>query len=240
MGPSRPPPTAAEQEEEFDLSFLDAQGEDQDQPPQPPRSPYTATRALMRNLTLPSVPNMDIPPSPPGTPPRGLEALTAKFDTFLRLKRTKGVHFNDRLAAAGGMKNPGVTDKLMGFVGLPAEFTSLEGEEPDRPGQGEGEGEEGLGGGVEQYRTVLSADVWDPACFPAWAYRGPLRKAQERANRERERGRGEPVEFVSSGMTTVVGGGAASAARSRSGTPGVAAASGTGTGTGKRKGRWDT
>ncbi|KAG7292051.1 hypothetical protein NEMBOFW57_002082 [Staphylotrichum longicolle] len=36
------------------------------------------------------------PPPPPGTPPPTHAALTNKFDTFLRLKRTQHIHFNDR------------------------------------------------------------------------------------------------------------------------------------------------
>jgi hypothetical protein len=179
---------------------------------------------------------MDIPPSPPRTPPPQHDALTEKFHTFLRLKRAKGVHFNERLAAASGMKNPAVMDKLLKFVGVETDFAPPPTAAGTTTGGEDGESGGGDGGGraVEQYATVLSAEVWDPACFPAWAYRGPLRRAQERANKERERVRGEPVEFVAA--TAAVGGGgggAGSAGGSRSGTPGVG---------GKRglKGKWDT
>jgi hypothetical protein len=186
---------------------------------------------------------MDIPPSPPGSPPPAHDTLTAKFDTFLRLKRTTttkggggggGIHFNARLASSQGMRNPSVMDTLRGVIGVDTDF--------HHPTSDEGEEEEGRGRGraTEQYATVLPADVWDPHCFPAWAYKGELRKAQERGARERERGRGEAVEFVSAGVAGGVGGGGAgaggvsgpgSAAGSRSGTPGV--------GGGKRKGRFD-
>jgi hypothetical protein len=170
---------------------------------------------------------MDIPPSPPGTPPPQHDALTEKFHTFLRLKRTRGVHFNERLAGASGMKNPAVMDKLLKFVGVETKFDTA------ADGADGGGGEGGGGRAVEQYATVLSAEVWDPACFPAWAYRGPLRRAHDRASKERERVRGEPVEFVAVAAAAVGGGGAGSAAGSRSGTPGVG---------GKRglKGKWDT
>lgn len=77
-------------------------------------------------------------------------------------------------------------DKLLGFVGIETEFV------------------EGDGTGTEQYATTLGTEVWDPQGFPEWAYRGQLRRAQDRGNRERERGRGEAIEFVPSG--TVDGG----------------------------------
>ncbi|KAK3298820.1 uncharacterized protein B0H64DRAFT_83070 [Chaetomium fimeti] len=250
FGPSRPPPPTTntndqDPSEEIDLAFLsqDPTPQNQDQNTEPPRSPHTRTRTLLHNLTLPAVPNMDIPPSPPGSPPPGLDALTAKFDTFLRLKRTRGVHFNERLARSAGMANPAVADRLLGFVGVGTEFGG--GADAEGGGDGGGDGVEGGvgagsgGRGVEQYATVLSAEVWDPACFPAWAYRGPLRKAQERGTKERERGRGEAVEFVAASAggaiatAAVGGGGTGSAGGSRSGTPGVGGASG------RKKGRWD-
>jgi hypothetical protein len=176
---------------------------------------------------------MDIPPSPPGTPPPGHDALTSKFTTFLQLKRTQGVHFNSRLAASAGMRNPSVGDKLMGFIGLETDFSASEDTVADAQGE-DGEGISSNNKAVEQYSTVLSPDVWDGGVsFPPWAYKGPLRRAQEKGARERERGRGEAVEFVKAGGGTPgVGGG--SAAGSRAGTPGL------GSGAGKRKGRWDT
>ncbi|KAJ2970002.1 hypothetical protein NUW58_g9831 [Xylaria curta] len=82
--------------------------------PLPPGSPYTATRALLRDLTLPTVPDMDIPPSPPGSPSA---AVSKKFENFLELKK-KGVHFNARLADTASMKNPALADKLMAFAEL--------------------------------------------------------------------------------------------------------------------------
>ncbi|KXX76121.1 hypothetical protein MMYC01_206301 [Madurella mycetomatis] len=270
LGPSRPPPEASQTAavaaaaEEVDLSFLDAdRPPNPSQPAEPPRSPYTTTRTLLRDLTLPSVANMDIPPSPPGSPPPGHDALTAKFDSFLRLKRTKGVHFNERLASSAGLRNPALMDKLLAFSGVETGF----GDDDDDGGGGGGGGGGGSGGGAaaadnddggggddgrsqmgrkggarratEQYATVLSGEVWDPHCFPSWGFKGALKKAQERVRRERERGKGEAVEFVSatsvtaassagSGTPAEVGGG------SRAGTP-----AGGGAGGSKRKGRFD-
>ncbi|CAM1506758.1 Fc.00g063990.m01.CDS01 [Cosmosporella sp. VM-42] len=79
---------------------------------QAPLSPYSANRALLRDLTLPSVPNMDIPPSPPGSP---LAGANKKFEQFLELKK-KGVHFNAKLEQSVALKNPSLMDKLMDFV----------------------------------------------------------------------------------------------------------------------------
>lgn len=140
---------------------------------EPPKSPYTTTRSLLHSLTLPSHPNTSIPPSPPGSPP---PALTSKFDTFLTLKSNpRGpTHFNARLSASVTMRNPGLMDKLLDFVGI-----------DDGPGQ---------------YATVLGRECgWDAEAFPAWAYKGQLRRAADRAMKERERKVGGMVEFVSAG-----------------------------------------
>ncbi|KAI0137017.1 HCNGP-like protein-domain-containing protein [Xylariales sp. AK1849] len=85
---------------------------DYEAPAPPPGSPYSATRALLRDLTLPTVPNMEIPPSPPGSPPPG---TNKKFEQFLELKK-KGVHFNSKIAQSSALKNPGLMDKLLNFV----------------------------------------------------------------------------------------------------------------------------
>lgn len=152
------------------------QGGDQ----QAPSSPYTANRTLIHNLTLPTVPNLDIPPSPPGSPSQATSqaALTAKFDKFLELKRKKGTHFNAKIADSHALKNPPLMDKLLGFVGVSTSFS------------------DGSVEGTEQYATTLDKELWDPACFPEWAYRGPLRKAQEQTQKEKGRAKGEAVQFV--------------------------------------------
>lgn len=79
-----------------------------------PLSPYSASRSMIRQLTLPSVPNLDIPPSPPGSP---VASTNAKFAHFLELKK-KGVHFNAKLANSAASKNPSLMQKLMEFAGL--------------------------------------------------------------------------------------------------------------------------
>ncbi|KAK3680447.1 HCNGP-like protein-domain-containing protein [Podospora appendiculata] len=206
MGPALPP-TAAD----VDMSFLD------DSPAPAPRSPYSATRALLRDLTLPAVPNMDMPRSPPRSPVAdSLDALNAKFDNFLALKRGKGLHFNERLAASNSLRNPALMDKLLGFVGVETVFADGDVDQA-----------------VEQYATTLAPDVFDPAAFPEWAYKGPLRRAQDKGHKERERGRGEPVEFTPAAAAAAV----VSAEGSRPGTPG--AGGGSVPAMGKRKTRFD-
>jgi hypothetical protein len=76
-----------------------------------PLSPYSANRALIRDLTLPTVPNYDIPLSPPESP--GASA-NVKFKHFLRLKQ-QGIHFNEKLAKSSALKNPSLMQKLMDF-----------------------------------------------------------------------------------------------------------------------------
>ncbi|KAF3015537.1 hypothetical protein E8E14_002356 [Neopestalotiopsis sp. 37M] len=110
IGPMRPP------EGSESLSFPpleEAPMEDEASVPSlPPGSPYSANRALLRDLTLPPVPNMDIPPSPPGSPPPG---ANKKFEHFLKLKKD-GVHFNSKIAQSSALKNPSLMDKLLGFA----------------------------------------------------------------------------------------------------------------------------
>ncbi|KAJ6044641.1 hypothetical protein N7460_005996 [Penicillium canescens] len=77
-------------------------------------SPFLASRALIQDLTLPPVPNLDIPPSPPGSPDA---AANAKFEHFLSLKK-QGVHFNSKLASSSSLKNPSLLMKMMNHAGI--------------------------------------------------------------------------------------------------------------------------
>ena len=79
-----------------------------------PLSPYSANRAAIRSLTVPSIPMLDIPSSPPGSPPPGVEK---KFQHFLHLKK-QGIHFNEKLACSSALKNPSLLQKLMDYAGL--------------------------------------------------------------------------------------------------------------------------
>ncbi|RYP43656.1 hypothetical protein DL768_009809 [Monosporascus sp. mg162] len=159
-GPSYPPleedPALEEEEAAVDPAI-------------PPRSPYSAERAALRNLTLPPVPNTEIPPSPPGSPPPG---TNRKFAQFLELKK-KGVHFNGKLAGSPALQNPALADKLLAFVDA--------------------------GSREAQYATVLAPDLWDPAAFPRCAFKEQLRAAQTETAQARARGRGAAVDFVPAG-----------------------------------------
>jgi hypothetical protein len=91
-----------------DAPMVELPEDDQDVPPQ---SPYSANRALLRDLTLPTAPSYDIPPSPPGSPN---QSTNARFKHFLDLKK-QGVHFNEKLANSSTLKNPSLMQKLMDF-----------------------------------------------------------------------------------------------------------------------------
>ncbi|OCL11343.1 hypothetical protein AOQ84DRAFT_287419 [Glonium stellatum] len=79
-----------------------------------PQSPYSSTRLVIRNLTLPPVPNFEIPPSPPRSPPPG---PTKKFARFLDLKK-QGVHFNERIEKSSALRNPSLLKQLTDFAGI--------------------------------------------------------------------------------------------------------------------------
>ncbi|KAL9043576.1 MAG: hypothetical protein Q9214_003244, partial [Letrouitia sp. 1 TL-2023] len=76
--------------------------------------PYSSKQALIRNLTLPPIPSLDIPPSPPGSPRPNIER---KFEHFIALKK-QNVHFNNKLASSSALKNPMLLKKLMKSAGL--------------------------------------------------------------------------------------------------------------------------
>lgn len=77
-------------------------------------SPLSSTRALIRDMTLPPVPNLDIPPSPPGSPD---PTSSKKFEHFLSLKK-QGVHFNEKLASSASLRNPSLMSKMMEHAGI--------------------------------------------------------------------------------------------------------------------------
>lgn len=100
LGPSHPQPRPAHSINE---STPDRQS-----------SPFSTSLALIHDLTLPPVPNLDIPPSPPGSPD---PMANAKFAHFLSLKK-QGTHFNEKLAGSSSLKNPSLLQKMMNHSGI--------------------------------------------------------------------------------------------------------------------------
>ncbi|KAI5779496.1 HCNGP-like protein-domain-containing protein [Geopyxis carbonaria] len=107
VGPQRPP---SDEVEEYRSPTPSAEDD------APPQSPYSANRALLQSLTLPStIPT--IQPSPPGSPK---PSLAAKFEHFRSLK-AQGIHFNEKLLRSPSLRNPNLLQKLTAFVGFDAE-----------------------------------------------------------------------------------------------------------------------
>jgi hypothetical protein len=124
-GPTAPPSAVEETPESPGSINGPAQGPTATPPPAedtpadnaPPGSPYTSTRLTIQNLTLPIVPNWNIPRSPPGSPP---QQATKKFAQFLDLKK-KGTHFNQRLENSSVLRDPSHLTRLMDFAGIVGE-----------------------------------------------------------------------------------------------------------------------
>ncbi|WEW60346.1 hypothetical protein PRK78_005831 [Emydomyces testavorans] len=77
-------------------------------------SPFSSQRSLIRDMTLPPHPNLDIPPSPSRSPS---PSSNQKFIHFLSLKK-QGIHFNEKLASSSSLKNPSLLPSLMQHAGL--------------------------------------------------------------------------------------------------------------------------
>lgn len=77
-------------------------------------SPFASQRSLIRDMTLPPHPNLDIPPSPPGSPS---PSSNQRFAHFLSLKK-QGIHFNGKLATSSSLKNPSLLSSLRQHAGL--------------------------------------------------------------------------------------------------------------------------
>lgn len=141
-------------------------------PDEPPLSPYTFTRQRLRELTMPPIPNFDIPDSPP--PPErnseeaaALAATTKQFERFLELKR-QGVHFNARLQDSTSLRNPSLLPKLMAFAGISEE---------------------------DAYRSSLPEGLAVPVRWPEDCYGEELVRQNERYEKKRLAER-ERVDFV--------------------------------------------
>ncbi|KAF1971359.1 hypothetical protein BU23DRAFT_555897 [Bimuria novae-zelandiae CBS 107.79] len=110
----KPAPTALPEGPAQGPSATPLPEDDETQDITPPGSPFTSNRLMMQSLTLPPVPNLDIPPSPPGSPP---QKSTKKFAQFLELKKN-GQHFNQRLEGSPVVRDPNHSRKLMDFAGI--------------------------------------------------------------------------------------------------------------------------
>ncbi|KAF2212842.1 hypothetical protein CERZMDRAFT_97342 [Cercospora zeae-maydis SCOH1-5] len=133
---------------------------------------YAFERQRLRELTMPTVPNFDIPDSPP--PPArnseeaaALAATTKKLERFLELKR-QGVHFNDRLQSTDSLRNPSMLPRLMDFAGLERE---------------------------DGHASSLSEEVAVPVKWPEECYIESLLKQNGRREKKRLRER-DQVDFV--------------------------------------------
>ncbi|KAK5132252.1 hypothetical protein LTR08_009240 [Meristemomyces frigidus] len=162
----------------------------------PQLSPYTYERQRLRELTMPSVPNFDIPDSPPPPTTNSEEAATLaatskKFERFLELK-SQGVHFNERLQNSSSLRNPGLLPKLMAFAGINEE---------------------------ESYASTLPEGLAVPVKWGEGCYVESLLKQAERSEKKRlaERGKvdfvGAAKSAVTSASTTPSNGGAAAGAK---------------------------
>ena len=83
----------------------------------PPASPHANYHATVRSLTLPAIPNLDIPRSPLGSPTAGADP---RFSHFIGLKK-QGIHFNAKLASSSALKNPSLLPRLMVSAGVRSE-----------------------------------------------------------------------------------------------------------------------
>lgn len=138
----------------------------------PPLSPYTFERQRLQQLTMPTVPNFDIPdsPSPPernGEEAAALAATTKKFERFLELKK-QGVHFNERLQNSTSLQNPALLFKLLDFAGVSQE---------------------------EIYPSSLPDELAVPAKWPEECYAESLVKQNERKEKKRLQER-DRLDFV--------------------------------------------
>ncbi|KAK2812367.1 hypothetical protein FQN50_001366 [Emmonsiellopsis sp. PD_5] len=135
-------------------------------------SPFSSNRTLIHDMTLPPIPNLDIPPSPPGSPN---PATNQKFAHFLSLKR-QGVHFNEKLASSSSLRNPGLLSKLMQHAGIDEQAQYATSLPPD----------------LWDVSTTL----------PPWGYKEELQKSQQDIRRKIEEKASTPreaIDFVSGG-----------------------------------------
>lgn len=153
-------------------SIHEAEESTLEQPGSPPLSPYTTERQRIRELTMPTVPNFDIPDSPPPPPMNSEEAAdltarTRKFERFLEMKK-QGVHFNERLQSSTALRNPSLLPKLMEFAGVSQR---------------------------ESYMSTLPEELAVPVKWPLGTYVENLMEENERREKKRLKEK-DRVDFV--------------------------------------------
>jgi hypothetical protein len=151
-----------------------------------PGSPYTSSRLMIQNMTLPTVPNLNIPPSPPGSPPR---RSTQKFAQFLELKK-KGQHFNQRLENSSVVRDPNHSSKLMDFASVCSDKTDTSALLANLSQITE----------EDQYASTLPEGLGVPVTWPDWAYGDALNASQKKITKAKESERSRmprgSVDFV--------------------------------------------
>ncbi|KAF2156788.1 hypothetical protein K461DRAFT_4228 [Myriangium duriaei CBS 260.36] len=163
LGPSLPPESFASQSPPADLPEVD-----------PSLSPFSQSRQQVRMLTMPPVPNFEIPPSPPPADPSTTAVANKKIRHFLDLKR-QGVHFNQRLLSSNALRNPGMASKLMDFAGIE---------------------------GVIQYDHALAEGLGvDVRHWAGLRVEQIVSQMEDTRRREANGRKGKPREFVSEGGT---------------------------------------
>ena len=137
----------------------------------PSSPPIPTSRSLIHDLTLPPIPNLNIPSSPPGSPD---PAANAKFAHFLSLKK-KGIHFNEKLAVSVSLKNPSLLGKLREHTGIDER--------------------------AQYSTSLPSDVWDDVSTLPEWGYKEELLKTQQEERRRIEGKLRSSIEFVGSSIS---------------------------------------
>jgi hypothetical protein len=130
---------------------------------------------------------------PPSPPGSPDPAIEAKFKRFFELK-AKGIHFNKDLATKSSFNNPALLSTMLERFGIE---------------------------GMDQYRTSLPLDIWDPTAFPPRAFKEELLRSQQEIKTREET---EKKVLSASGKRTIdFTSGGTSGTSSKASTPGTSA-----------------
>jgi hypothetical protein len=130
---------------------------------------------------------------PPSPPGSPNPAIEAKFKRFFELK-AKGIHFTEDLATKSSFNNPALLSTMLDRFGIE---------------------------GMDQYKTSLPVDVWDPTAFPPEAFKEELLRSQQEIKARED---AEKKVLSASGKRTIeFTSGGTSGTSSRASTPGTSA-----------------